>query len=218
MNFQCEMYNQNKSSQAAILQTIKKVLAADWVTVLQDGDLECKELESLPGYFKLRLTEKHQVVVGSDGKRAMFLTLHSEEVPEVFVVDPEIWNEVTSYDLQHNHEFPPKYGVTQWNGWRETCPRCKASAREQADLFRLATPLYVELLCSSPFYKVREHDEQFWHSYIGSGKVAAQHLVAERCGVFIPLQCHEKPDKEIAQYLYEWKTAHPGEKPDRSAD
>lgn len=217
-NFQVEMSNQSESSQAAILKIIKKVLAADWATILQDADLDCKELESLPGYLKLRLTDKHQVVVGSDGKRAMFLTLHSEEVPEVFVVDPEIWNEVTSYDLQHNHEIPPEFGVVAWNGWKETCPRCRASAREQADLFRLAMPLYVEALSSNDFYKAQENDETFWFNYIGSHIVAAQRMVAKRCGVFIPLQCHEKPDKEVAQYLSDWKKAHPGEMPDRSAD
>ncbi len=215
-NFQCEMHTQSESSQAAIFKSLKKVVATDWASVSLDGDLECKELVSLPGYFKIRLTPKHQVVVGSDGNRALFLTLHSEERTEEFIVDPAIWDEVTSFSLQHNHDFSPPLSAAIFKARRESCPRCKLAAREQADLYRLATPLYAEMLSSIPFYKDWGADPDSWSNYIGSRIVAAQHLVAQRCGVFVPLQCHEKPDAEIQQYLSAWQTANPGKTPDIS--
>lgn len=49
---------------------------------------------------------------------------------------------------------------------------------EHKKLVKEATPLYVAMLSSNPFYKAREHDEHFWSNYIGSRIVAARELVA----------------------------------------
>jgi hypothetical protein len=50
------------------------------------------------------------------------------------------------------------------------------------DLVRLAKPLYVDMLCSLPFYKEREHDDHFWGRYIGSRVNEARAFVARSIG------------------------------------
>lgn len=217
-DFQCEIFALDDSVLNVIAKSLTRVSNASWATIASDSALEFRELLSMPGYYKVRLSDAHQAVIGTDGRQIFFLTLHCECPPEEFIVDPTIWSEVTSFDLLHNHEIPPNISIAEWKICREKCPKCRATTKERASLLRLATPIFVAMHSSNPYFKAREHDTEFWASYIDSGMVGAQILVAKHCGVFIPLQFHEKPDAKIAQYLYSWKLAHPGENPDRGAD
>lgn len=61
-------------------------------------------------------------------------------------------------------------------------PESKALIAEFKELVRLAKPLYIEMLCSLPFYEARRHDDRFWEAYIGSRIVEARELVRRRYG------------------------------------
>lgn len=71
----------------------------------------------------------------------------------------------------------PKLTAQEFRDFRAS-PKGRALAAEHAELIRKAKPLYVEMLCSLPFYEARRHDDRFWNAYIGSRYTAAQALVA----------------------------------------
>lgn len=61
-------------------------------------------------------------------------------------------------------------------------PEGQAAAAQWTELVRLATPLYIEMLCSLPFYEALRNDKHFWSSYIGSRVTSARQLVADSLG------------------------------------
>lgn len=79
---------------------------------------------------------------------------------------------------EHNHPL----GRVQASQF-ETCPQCKAMLAAGRELVKLATPIYRARMCGDPFYKARESDAKFWHSFVGSAVVASQALVAQEHGL-----------------------------------
>lgn len=55
--------------------------------------------------------------------------------------------------------------------------KAQAIHQEREGLILLAKPLYIEMLCSLPFYEARRHDDQFWSAYVGSRVTKARRLV-----------------------------------------
>ena len=213
-NFQCEIHVLEDEAVNEIAKTLRAVSSMDWADTIGSEVLAFRDLQSRPGYYSMRLTNSHQAVVGVDREQLLFLTLHCEETS---TPRPYVWpigSTVSSFSLQHNHPVAGIITAKELDNWLVNCPRCRAAASEREQLFRLAMPLYVDMLCSSPFYEERRYDESFWSSYIGSRLVAAQRLVAKECGVFIPLSGHETPDKKLRQCLCDWQAAHPNETPD----
>lgn len=66
------------------------------------------------------------------------------------------------------------------------CPACQASINEHKALVKAVSPLYKEMLCSSPYYKAKEHDEYFWEQYVSSAVVSAQALLVNWSALDIP--------------------------------
>jgi hypothetical protein len=51
-------------------------------------------------------------------------------------------------------------------------------------LVRLVEPLYIEELCSLPFYAARRHDRRFWSSYAASAVIEARTLAARSLAAY----------------------------------
>lgn len=73
--FQCEVHELGTVEVGKIVDTLKKIKPMDWDGLLDDGDLDCKELAGETEKYTLRLSESHRAIVGRDGRRLLLLVL-----------------------------------------------------------------------------------------------------------------------------------------------
>ncbi len=73
----------------------------------------------------------------------------------------------------HNHPLTTKVTFKTM----ASCPMCLALNQKSRELVREGAPILKKMLCSNPYYKERENDDEFWMNFILSQGAAVRDLV-----------------------------------------